>query len=141
MNLLTEQYIQQESDQSFVRLTRNLYYKLKPLLPRFLQVQLRQKLVDHMSWGNFPTWELDTSVDLLHRNLLAKLLETNPESSLPMISFWPQGADICLLLTHDVETLAGIKNIKKIINIEQKHGIPLSYGTLCLKDILLTKVF
>jgi hypothetical protein len=123
LNLLTEQYIQQESNQYLFLLARQLYYKLKPLMPRFVQVQLRQKLVDYMSRRKFPTWAVDASVDLLHRNLLVKLLKTNPgSSSMPMISFWPQGADMCLLLTHDVESLDGIENIKKIINIEQKLG-------------------
>jgi hypothetical protein len=122
MYLLTEQYIQQETDHTIVCLARKLYYKLKPLLPRFMQIRVRQKAINRMRQRKFPTWELDTSVDLLHRNVLVKLLELNPGSSLPMISFWPQGADMCLVLTHDIETLAGIENVLKIINIEQKLG-------------------
>ena len=121
-NLLAERYIQQESDHSLICFARQLYYKLKPLLPRFVQVRIRQKAVNRMGRRKFPVWELDTSADLLRRSLMAKLLEVQPGSSMPIISFWPQGAEFCLLLTHDVETLAGMENILKMINIEQKHG-------------------
>jgi hypothetical protein len=122
MNLLTEQYSQQESGHSLICLARQLYYKFKPLLSRPVQVRLRQKVVDRMYQRKFPAWEMDASVDLLHRKLIAKLLEIIPDFCLPMISFWPHGADMCLLLTHDVETLPGIENILRIVNIEQKLG-------------------
>jgi peptidoglycan/xylan/chitin deacetylase (PgdA/CDA1 family) len=122
MNLLTEKYIDEESNHSLFILGRRFYYKIKPILPRFIQVWIRQNAVARMSNKSFPSWEIDTSVDLLHRNLLTKLLEANPGSSLPMISFWPRGATICLVLTHDIETHLGLENIKKITNIEQKKG-------------------
>lgn len=122
LNMLTEQYVRFESYQFFIDLLRQLYYKLKPYLPRKMQVQLRKNVTDLMSRRGFPAWPMDASVDLLHRYLMIKLLEITPGSSLPMISFWPKGAKIALLLTHDVETIAGIANIHKIIDIEQKHG-------------------
>ncbi len=121
-NLLTEQYLQQETGHSLICLARRIYYKIKPLVPRFVQIRLRQKAVDRMCHRKFPAWEIDASVDLLHRNLLAKLLQARPAAALPMISFWPQGAEMCLLLTHDVETSVGIGNILKIANIEQRLG-------------------
>jgi len=121
-NLLTEQYVRFEPYQFFIDLLRQVYYKLKPYLPRKMQVQLRKNVTDLMSRRRFPAWPMDASVDLLHRYLMTKLLEITPGSSLPMISLWPQGAKMALLLTHDVETISGVGNIQKIINIEQKHG-------------------
>lgn len=121
-NLLTEKYLENDYNHSLYLLSRIFYFKLKPLLSRFIQIWIRKRAVKYMSLREFPSWELDTSVDLMQRYLMAKLLEIRRDPTLPIISFWPQGAEICFLLSHDVETYSGIQNIPKIINIEKKYG-------------------
>ena len=43
-------------------------------------------------------------------------------SALPIVNFWPEGRRSCTLLTHDVEGPAGVANIMRVIELEQRYG-------------------
>ncbi len=121
-NLLEERYLEGEKDQALMGWLRRAYYALKPWMPRWLQMSLRRKSAVNMSQRTFPAWPIDSSVDDLQFNLVRLILAAVPDHVLPMLSFWPQGNDFCLVLTHDVETQVGFDNIEKIASIERKYG-------------------
>jgi hypothetical protein len=122
-NLLTEQYLKSESDQRIISIARSIYYNMKPLLPRTIQLALRKRATTHMNNRSFPAWPVDTSVEGLHWSLLRLVLALVPEHNLPIISLWPSGARSCLVITHDVELQTGFDQISSILSIEQKYGV------------------
>jgi hypothetical protein len=121
-NLLYEKYLAEEAQQQVFSHLRRLYYRAKPLLPRFIQVALRRQYVDRQSHRAYPTWPVDLSVDLIYYQVMENILKACLGASFPMISFWPDGADFCLVLTHDIEQQAGLENIKSLAEIEKTYG-------------------
>lgn len=120
-NLLEEEYINNETSSRLLSFPRVAYYYIKPMLPRSIQMSLRRMMVPQMAKRSFPRWPVDTSVETLHHRMMQLILKMMDED-LPMISFWPNGSNFCLVLTHDVETSIGFENIKLITDIERKHG-------------------
>ena len=127
-SLLYEKYVAEEARQQLLTHMRRLYYWSKPLLPRFIQVALRRQSVHHQSRRTFPAWPVDLSVDLIHYQVLKHALMVSQSSSLPAISFWPDGADFCLVLTHDIEQHAGYENIQLMVDLEKKYGFRSSWN-------------
>jgi hypothetical protein len=127
-NLLYEKYMVEEAGQQFLTQLRRLYYWSKPLLPRFIQVALRRQSVHHQSRRTFPAWPVDHSVDLIRYQVLKHALMVGQGSSLPAISFWPDGADFCLVLSHDIEQQPGYENIQLMVDLEKKYGFRSSWN-------------
>lgn len=122
-NLITEQYFHNEKGQSAIAVSRELYYAIKPILPRILQIALRRQLASKiMSRRSFPNWPIDTSVDEVYRLLMRLVLSQVTSKSLPILSFWPREADFSFVITHDVEQQSGFDNIMLMAEIERKHG-------------------
>jgi hypothetical protein len=99
-----------------------LYYALKPLMPRGLQLALRRAYAPHQAKRAFPAWPFEPSL-VEHRD--AQLLERLRESGLeqlPIVNFWPDRKRYCCLLTHDVEGPAGVENVTRVIELEQRYG-------------------
>ena len=82
-----------------------IFYLLKPLMPRRLQIALRQVRANRI---------LETQA--------APYLADGAFSIEPGDSIWPQGRKSCILLTHDVETERGLRNIDRIRNVEKRFG-------------------
>src|SRR5258706_11680521 len=47
--------------------------------------------------------------------------------TVPFIWFWPAGFRSCVMLTHDVETAAGIGGITRLMETDASFGIRASY--------------
>lgn len=123
LTLLGEDYLTQEHANALLQPVRALYYLVKPVLPRRLQIAIRRRMTASVQRREFPHWPLDLSVDLLHYMVLAEILELHPARSLPVIAFWPQAAPFCYVITHDVEQAAGLENVQKITAVEQRYGL------------------
>ncbi len=80
------------------------FYALKPLLPRSTQVAARRVRARRI-------WQR------LGENALP------PVPAQPLEYPWPQGFTACALLTHDVETDVGQRNIPALLEIEDALGI------------------
>ncbi len=93
------------------------FYSIKPLIPRFLQIYFRRKKAKRIK-NSFPKWPIDTTLEDLKKRMLQNL---NLER-IPFIWFWPEEKKFAFILTHDVETKEGLKNIDKICEIEKKFG-------------------
>jgi peptidoglycan/xylan/chitin deacetylase (PgdA/CDA1 family) len=122
-NLLTELYVKKESDQTIFSIARWVYYMMKPWLPRPILLALRRKAISLMGRRSFPAWPVDTSVENLYWSLLRQVLSLDPKLTFPIISFWPNGAKSCLVITHDVEFQTRWDQISNIISLEQKYGV------------------
>jgi hypothetical protein len=93
------------------------YYALRPAIPRFLQIAVRRQLV---AWRleNFrkcwPIWE--------------------PAGAPPRgWSGWPNGKRLAIVLTHDVETAAGLRKCEALANIEEERGFRSAFGFVPLR--------
>lgn len=98
------------------------YYALKPLMPRRLQLALRRAYAPRQARAEFPSWPIESSlVDHRDAQLLARL-RTSGRERLAFVGYWPQGKRFASVLTHDVEGPAGVDNVMRVIELEQRYG-------------------
>jgi len=90
----------------------SLYYNLKPLIPRSLQIFLRRQLIARKRKLYSEVWPIDTSAG------------TPPADW----SGWPEQKRFALVLTHDVDTACGQEKCFKLMDIEMSLGFRSSFN-------------
>ena len=110
-----------------------LYYRLRPYMPKALQIWLRRRYAPVQSRAAFPRWPAETG---LHDfwDFLYSLLESIFGNPVPRIAPWPNGAAWALVLTHDVETAAGLEAIDAVIEVERSYGFRSSWNFVPRRD-------
>jgi peptidoglycan/xylan/chitin deacetylase (PgdA/CDA1 family) len=104
------------------------YYTLKPLLPRRLQLAMRRRYAQRQAQREFPRWPIEPIlVEHMHARLARELADAGA-SALPIVNFWPDGKRFCAIVSHDVEGPAGIENIPRVLEVEERHGIVSSWN-------------
>jgi peptidoglycan/xylan/chitin deacetylase (PgdA/CDA1 family) len=106
----------------------NAYYKVKPLLPRRLQIAMRRLYSKRQMRTRFPRWPIEPLLVERRRAELGAALERRGAERLPVIANWPEGALFAAVLTHDVEGPSGVANVPKIIETERRHGLVSSWN-------------
>lgn len=124
-----EHYLQEryrgESERSALM---SAYYALKPALPRALQIRLRRLYARRQAQVEFPAWPIEPIlVDAAHAELRERLAVAGVER-VPTISPWPDGRRFAAILTHDVEGEAGARNVRRIVDLERRHGFVSSWN-------------
>lgn len=104
------------------------YYRSKPLLPRRLQIAMRRLYAKRQRRTDFPRWPIEPLLVERRRARLREELERLGLERLPTIGDWPDGARFASILTHDVEGPAGVANVRRIIEIERRHGFVSSWN-------------
>jgi peptidoglycan/xylan/chitin deacetylase (PgdA/CDA1 family) len=104
------------------------YYRLKPLLPRRLQIAMRRLYARRQMATEFPRWPIEPLLVERRRAELAAELERRGGRPLPTIANWPDGKRFAAILTHDVEGPAGVANVRRIIELERRHGFVSSWN-------------
>lgn len=97
------------------------YYRVRPLLPRGLQIALRRRFARIQARATFPRWPFEPALHDLSSLLLRLAAEVAGEP-VPHIASWPDGYRWALVLTHDVETRAGVDLIPTLLDVESRHG-------------------
>jgi predicted glycosyltransferase/peptidoglycan/xylan/chitin deacetylase (PgdA/CDA1 family) len=90
----------------------SLYYRLKPVIPRRLQIEIRRQIVLRKRAKYAHIWPIDERAG------------KPPEGW----TGWPDGKKFALVLTHDVETAKGLKNCREIAEIEESLGFRSSFN-------------
>ncbi len=90
----------------------SLFYLLKPLIPRRLQIYLRRKLIQRKREHVNHIWPID------YRAAVPP----------PFWNGWPGNKDFAFVLTHDVESSVGQKNCIKLLEIEDRLGFRSSFN-------------
>lgn len=103
------------------------YYLVRPLLPRWLQIRLRRIFAARQGVPEFPRWPLETSLHDLY-DWLFDLLTSIAGVPLPWIDIWPTGKSWAFVLTHDVETDAGVADRELLRGAERRHGLRSSWN-------------
>jgi hypothetical protein len=104
------------------------FYAIKPLLPRRLQLTARRLYARKQGHRSFPAWPIETLLVDHQNEQLRRRLRASREDRLPLVNFWPDAGRFALVVTHDVETSAGVANIGALLELERKHGIVSSWN-------------
>ena len=106
----------------------SLFYRVRRLMPRRLQLSLRRALVRWQGLPEFPVWPLDESVLRLVRFYAKCLLLAGDEEELRFRWFWPDGYTAALILTHDVESEEGLRLALRLADAEEERGFRSSFN-------------
>ena len=90
---------------------RKLYYSIKPIIPRRIQIALRRELARRQYLSNMDTWPIDKRANKRPKNWAG----------------WPEGKRFALILTHDVDTAYGQEKSRLLMNLEERMGFRSSF--------------
>lgn len=127
-NLRLERYARNASAALRTETLRQLYYLLRPLTT--LAVRKRVQRFNARGWKSrsFPQWPVDTTVEHLSEMLLFMSLEATGVDKIPFVWFWPDGANGCVTMTHDVETRKGRNHCGRLMDVDEAFGIRSAFG-------------
>lgn len=108
----------------------NLFYRVKRLIPRRSQLAARRALMRWQGLPEFPAWPYDESVAALLRFTIRCALRARGGRELAFRWFWPGGARAAAILSHDVESAAGLRNAVEIADLEEARGVRSSFNVV-----------
>jgi hypothetical protein len=123
-NLRHERYVNRKQDCNASSVLRDkLYYAVRGFLPFAFRTRLKR--IVQRGWDHkiFPRWPVDLTVEKTLERLLLLVLERQHTDGVPFIWFWPRGYASCILMTHDVETQAGLDFCSTLMDINESYGI------------------
>ncbi len=88
------------------------WFRMKPFIPGRLRWALRRSRAAGIRARHQGTWPIDESA-------------ARPPAGWPG---WPDGKRFAFVLTHDVETAAGVERVKRLASMEMKHGLVSSFN-------------
>lgn len=97
---------------NYRRWKSTFYYAIKPVLPRLLQIIIRQKQITLKARGVQNVWPIDS------------LSGTTPDGW----RGWPSGRTFAFVLTHDVESDRGVKRCMRLAQTEKMLGFVSSFN-------------
>jgi hypothetical protein len=109
-------------------LPMKVYYGVKPLMPRPLQLALRRRYAKRQAQVEFPRWPVEPILVERHRAALRAELDRRDGAAVPEIAPWPDGHRFAAILTHDVEGPAGVARVREIMAMERRHGLRSSWN-------------
>lgn len=90
----------------------NLYYNLRPFVPRAVQIAIRRQIVRRRLPKYAHVWPIDERAGVA------------PEGW----TGWPEGKKFAFVITHDVETTKGVERCRKLAQIDREHGFRSSFN-------------
>jgi peptidoglycan/xylan/chitin deacetylase (PgdA/CDA1 family) len=104
------------------------FYRIKRLIPRRTQLALRRRLIRRQGSPRFPNWPFESAgADLLAIHLAEVLLERGADT-VRFPWFWPRGRRAAVVLSHDVESEAGVRGALRVAAWEEEHGFRSSFN-------------
>jgi hypothetical protein len=93
-------------------LPASIFYFVKPVMPRFLQIMLRRRLAARILEKNKSSWPIDEKA-----------------AKAPIgWKGWPKKKQFALLLMHDVDTQIGHDRCRQLMDLEQSLGIRSTFN-------------
>jgi hypothetical protein len=106
---------------------RSLYYALRPALGISVRRHIQRLYFRGWDKISFPKWPVDTTVESIFGQLLALSMKARGVTRVPFIWFWPDGSPSCTMLTHDVETSAGLEFCSQLMDLDDSFGVKSSF--------------
>jgi hypothetical protein len=103
------------------------YYRVRPLLPRSIQISARRFFVRYQGRSGFPGWPIETALHDFF-DLMFSILVGIAGTAIPRIAPWPRGRQWALVLTHDVEHANGLDQILPVRQLERARGLRSSWN-------------
>ncbi|MHA1386669.1 MAG: hypothetical protein ACTSR3_23185, partial [Candidatus Helarchaeota archaeon] len=119
---LTEEYLQNYHNSRLRSALRDIYYVIKPAIPKHLQIGMRKKYLIFQKKYKFPLWPIDITLYKIYKRGIKDIFDSLGLTEIPFINFWPKNKRFALVLTHDVETADRQKNAWKLKKIEKQLG-------------------
>ena len=126
-NLRHERYANNNGHSLLESSIASLYYFVRPVLPLAIRKHIQRACLRRWKELQFPRWPVDTTVDDLLANLLLDTIRSQALRRVPFVWFWPEGASSCAIMTHDVETQAGLDYVPALMNVDAAFDIPASF--------------
>lgn len=127
-NYVTEAWLSHASPRALSARQLQVYYRIKHLFPRGLLLAARRRFMRQTKLPEFPGWPFDDSVGLLLRFYARCLLAAADATEARFTWFWPRAHRACLMLTHDVESAAGLSLAVRIADLEEERGFRSSFN-------------
>jgi hypothetical protein len=103
------------------------YYLVRPALPRPVQLALRRLFTRVQSASAFPAWPIEDSLHDFYDWLFAVIADV-AGGPVPFLGLWPDGRSWALVLTHDVETAVGYRDMDLLRAPERARGYRSSWN-------------
>jgi hypothetical protein len=120
-------------------LLRKAYYGVRPFLPVPVRRHLQRLFLAGRRKTPFPSWPLDRTADRLLDGFLALCLRAQGRERIPFIWFWPEGCSSAAIVTHDVETAAGVAACPALMDLDDQFGIRSSFQLVPEERYLVPK--
>lgn len=128
-NLRLERYRNGEAtESSLIRLCKKLYYHLRPFTNQIIRKQVQKFHARNWKKRSFPQWPVDTTVENVFETVLLMSMKARGLETVPFVWFWPDGANSCLTMTHDVETKAGRDFCPALMDLDEAFGVKAAFG-------------
>lgn len=127
-NLRLERYTKSVDMASRKELLRRLYYCLRPLTTLPIRRKIQRFHARGWEKQSFPKWPVDTTVEEISETLLLMSMMAKGVKTVPFVWFWPDGANGCLTMTHDVETMSGRDRCADLMDVDDAYGIKAAFG-------------
>ena len=99
-------------NQLIIMLRNRIFYTIKPLIPRSLQIFIRRQVAKRKREAFSHIWPIDPAT-------------TTPPKGW---SGWPEGKKFAVVLSHDVDTQNGLYSVHKLMEIEMEKGMRSSFN-------------
>jgi hypothetical protein len=106
---------------------RKIYYAARPMIPMGLRKQFQKIYFRGWEKVRFPNWPVDRTVERIFEQLLVFAMKSWNVDRVPFVWFWPDGARSCAIMTHDVETTAGLRFCPQLMDLNDSFGIKASF--------------
>jgi hypothetical protein len=106
------------------------YYHLRPLFG--VRVRKHIQRLFHRKWDQllFPAWPVDRTVEQVLERVLILSMQAQKRDRIPFIWFWPEGAPSCAIVTHDLETKAGLDLAPSLMDVDETFGVKGSFQVI-----------
>ena len=104
------------------------YYAVKPFMPRRVQLTLRRLYAKRQARAEFPRWPFEPILLDHQATQLRERMAATGADAVPLVGFWPEGKRFAAILTHDVEGPLGVRNVRRVLEIERRHGFVSSWN-------------
>lgn len=105
-----------------------LYYRVKPLIPRRVQLGMRRLYSRRQARRPFPAWPIEPILVEHQHERFRERIRAAGGRAVPFLNFWPDGHRFALTLTHDVEGPAGTENVLPLVELERRYGMVGSWN-------------
>jgi hypothetical protein len=103
------------------------YYLIRPLLPVGVRKHIQKWRLKGWDQLQFPQWPVDRTVDQIFEQVMLLSLRAQSADRIPFIWFWPDGANSCAIMTHDVETAMGRDSCGHLMDMDDASGIKAGF--------------